>query len=74
MSALPSPPVGRAMTPEQKRDAVERILAAWQARPDLRLGQLIFHALQSEAPTAWLQNVEDTEIVAIVEAFAGRRA
>ena len=74
MAALrPSMRAGRALTPEQKRAAVERIFAAWQAKSDLRLGQLIYHALQSEAPTAWLQNVDDAEIVAIVEAFAKRK-
>lgn len=73
--SLPSsPPTGRAMTPEQKRAAVERLLAAWEARPDLRLGQLVHHALRSEAPLAWLQSVEDADLVAILEAYAGRRA
>jgi hypothetical protein len=35
---------GRAETPEQKRAIVERLLAAWLAKPTLRLGQMIDNA------------------------------
>ena len=31
----------RAMTPQQKRDIIERLLSLWEDNPDLRLGQLI---------------------------------
>jgi hypothetical protein len=71
---VPSPPAGRALTPKQKRDAVERLLAAWQAKPDLRLGQLLVVACEHRTPPLPLFAVEDADLVAIVEAFAGRRA
>lgn len=34
----------RAVTPEQKRAVIERLYAAWLAKPNLRLGQLIANA------------------------------
>lgn len=68
-----SPPAGRALTPEQKRDAVERLLVAWEARPDLRLGQLLVVACEHRTPPRPLFAVEDADLVAYVEAFAGRR-
>jgi hypothetical protein len=34
-------------TPEQKRAAVERLLAAWLRLPDERLGQLLLNACPS---------------------------
>lgn len=34
-------PAGRALTDEQKRAVMERLLAAWQKRPALRLGQML---------------------------------
>jgi hypothetical protein len=35
---------GRALTPEQKRAVIERILHAWEQAPALRLGQLVVNA------------------------------
>ncbi len=32
---------GRAVTPEEKRRLVDRLLLAWLANPELRLGQLV---------------------------------
>ena len=32
----------RAMTPEQKKEVTDRLLAAWLKTPAMRLGQLIF--------------------------------
>lgn len=32
----------RALTPEQKKEITDRLLAAWLRTPELRLGQLIF--------------------------------
>lgn len=32
----------RALTPEQKKEVTDRLLAAWLRTPELRLGQLIF--------------------------------
>lgn len=34
-------PPGRAVTDEQKRVVMERLLAAWMKMPELRLGQLL---------------------------------
>lgn len=36
----------RAQTPEQKREVIERIYAAWLAQPHLRLGQFIMNAVE----------------------------
>jgi hypothetical protein len=35
---------GRALTPEQKRAVMERILRAWEQVPELRLGQFLVGA------------------------------
>lgn len=39
---VPTPNLpGRALTPEQKRAIIERVLVAWERQPQLRLGQLV---------------------------------
>jgi hypothetical protein len=43
-------PRGRAETPEDKREIVERILAAWLKHPHQRLGQLIENARARISP------------------------
>lgn len=35
---------GRAETPEQKREVIERLYAAWLKLPQMRLGQLLSNA------------------------------
>jgi hypothetical protein len=61
----------RAITPERKREIVERILTAWEQAPQQRLGQLIDNALRFRAePHADLFGVEDTDLTDAIEAFA----
>lgn len=61
----PTPP-GRALTPVQKRELVERLLVAWQQAPYLRLGQLLNLGVDD------LQNIEDDDLVAAAERAAAR--
>lgn len=65
---------GRAQTPEQKREVVERLLASWLAIPELRLGQLIVNAMQAAAPFygADLFYVEDRKLLAQVVDYETR--
>jgi hypothetical protein len=43
---VPTPNLpGRALTPEQKRAVIERVLAAWEANPQQRLGQLFVNTV-----------------------------
>jgi hypothetical protein len=43
---VPTPNLpGRALTPEQKRAVIDRVLVAWEANPRLRLGQLIVNVI-----------------------------
>lgn len=60
---------GRAHTPEQKRAIVDRILRAWIAAPDLRLGQLLANACEP-SPTP-LFYVEDASLATLAERQAG---
>lgn len=58
--------MNRALTPEQKREVVERLLRAWLERPSERLGQLIVNAL----PTCCSNDpfyVEDFELIEALE-------
>ena len=44
--SIPIPELpGRALTPELKRVIVDRVLVAWEAQPQLRLGQLIVNTI-----------------------------
>ncbi len=36
----------RAITPEHKREIVERLLALWLKQPELRLGQMIYNNIE----------------------------
>lgn len=36
---------GRALTPEQKRELIERLYAAWCRQPEQRLGQFVSNSL-----------------------------
>jgi hypothetical protein len=68
-------PKGRAETPEQKRAIVERLYAAWLARPHQRLGQLVDNAVHTQLRTrtkyVFQFDVEDETLVEAVEKFAG---
>jgi len=59
-----SAPEGRAVTPEQKRKAMERVLAAWLLVPELRLGQFIENATGNPF------YVEDDALAEACEAYA----
>ena len=60
----------RAITSEQKRAVVERLLAAWEHAPTLRLGQLVTAACERAlSPKSDLFGVEDETLVAQLEAF-----
>ena len=59
--------IGRALTPEAKRAVVERILRAWLAKPDLRLGQMIEAARDRYAPLTDLFHLEDEALAEAVE-------
>lgn len=60
-----SVPKGRAFTPEEKKQILNRILAVWVSVPDMRLGQLIVCS-QYTVDTFY---VEDQKLVENVEAF-----
>ena len=62
--------IGRALTPEAKRAVVERILRAWLAKPALRLGQLLYHAMVKHDPRCEVRAAEDEVLTSAVEAFA----
>jgi hypothetical protein len=53
---------GRACTPDAKRKAVERMLAAWDVRPTERLGQMLCNMMPSSY-TPYLFSVEDAVLV-----------
>jgi hypothetical protein len=61
---LPNVP-GRAYTPEEKRAVVETLLRAWEAKPELRLGQLIENARGDLT----LFYVEDQALANILRAY-----
>jgi uncharacterized protein YihD (DUF1040 family) len=68
-------PPGRAFTTAQKRELVERLLAAWQRSPHQRLGQFISnaaHAASHEGRSVDLFQVEDDLFALMVENFAKR--
>lgn len=62
--------IGRALTPEAKRAVVERILRAWLAKPDLRLGQLLVSSCERVTPPLPLFSVEDEALAGVVERAA----
>ena len=59
---------GRALTLEDKRLVVARLLFAWERAPQQRLGQLLDNALLA-CSKADLFNVEDEDLALAVEAF-----
>lgn len=60
----------RAVTPEQKKDATDRILNAWLDVPNLRLGQFIENARSFYRNSAPMFYVEDMDLVDILETYA----
>lgn len=60
---------GRAVTDEQKRAVMERLLAAWMRMPMLRLGQLLEAATDQEETAVFF--VEDDALARCVEIMAG---
>lgn len=60
---------GRAITPEQKRAVVERLLAAWLVVPEQRLGQLICNG-QSASHVVDVFYVEDEQLIRACEQHA----
>lgn len=60
----------RAVTDEQKRAVIERLLAAWCRMPALRLGQMLDSALMREQPGPDLFYVEDEDIARKAELLA----
>jgi hypothetical protein len=70
-------PEGRAVTGEQKKAVLKDLMAAWSIPPDMRLGQLIYNAvnellvskgfLASEKEVAnFIFYVEDEKLALIV--------
>jgi hypothetical protein len=57
---------GRAETPEDKREIIERILAVWLSKPQQRLGQLIENA-RGWNPQVDLFMIEDQDLADLVE-------
>lgn len=64
------PVPGRAYTPEQKRDVVEALYAAWLKNPSCRLGQFIEGARHWEGRRSSIFHVEDDDFVLMVQRFA----
>jgi hypothetical protein len=58
---------GRAKTYEEKRAIVERILAIWSSKPELRLGQLLVGAYQQVTCRTDIFYVEDERLAELVE-------
>lgn len=56
---------GRAVTPEQKREVIERILEAWiRLHPHERLGQMLHNACSSDGDFFY---IEDDRIAELAE-------
>jgi len=61
---------GRAISAEQKRAVIERILAVWEKNPQLRLGQLLvntMNGIDDEHTTRRIFYVEDEELAQRLE-------
>lgn len=66
-------PNGRAFTPEQKRQVIQRLFIAWLKAPRLRFGQLIVNAVYQNrgvSDTTRLYNTEDDLLVEDIEFLA----
>ncbi len=60
----------RAVTSSQKNEIMERLLAVWEAYPQLRLGQLLGNA---ELNQVVLYNTEDYDLIEHLEKFYAAR-
>lgn len=63
---------GRAITPEQKREVIERIYNAWLKAPQQRLGQLISNATYNKNTIKDIFYVEDEDLAEKIEELIGR--
>ena len=64
---------GRAQTPEQKKEVLDRLLQAWIDCPEMRLGQLVDNAMyinRDNKPN--LFNIEDMALIEIIELFVNK--
>lgn len=69
MTPSPIPSLkGRAFTDDEKKDAVQALLAAWLKTPHLRLGQLLVCATTNSD----LFYVEDSTLVDVASDFADK--
>jgi len=61
----------RAFTPEQKKEVINRLYAAWVSSPHLRLGQLISNSINQQKGNdgTALYYVEDQVLVRWAEEF-----
>lgn len=60
---------GRALTSDQKRAVLNRVLVAWLAFPEMRLGQLLANACGATDVFFF----EDDDLVAAVDSYARER-
>lgn len=69
--------LGRALSDDDKEEIMARLLAAWKAVPEQRLGQLLGNALGQERPHQQLRErlllIEDQVLTRVVERFANER-
>lgn len=71
-SLTPSPfpmPKGRAYTPDEKRDVIEAVLAAWISCKDMRLGQLLCNVMPAEKDLFY---AEDAYLVDLVDEYKNK--
>lgn len=62
----------RALTPEDKRVIMQRLLTTWNRRPAMRLGQLIANSLRKSVDDEFwheLFDLEDLDLIEAVEEF-----
>ncbi len=63
------PPMGRAITPDQKAETIERILHVWFRFPEMRLGQLLVNANFYLNRSSDLFSIEDEALAEKCEQF-----
>lgn len=65
------PVPGRAREPYMKQQVLDRIMAVWEAFPEMRLGQLISNAIGDDSR---LYGMEDFPLAQKAEEFRERHA
>lgn len=60
---------GRAISDEQKKHLMDRLLDAWKKTPDLRLGQLLYCVTGCADREGSLFNIEDLALVRSTESW-----